>query len=833
MKKRFNINDALEQLNRGATLVTPNDRLSQQLMDFFIKKNPSIVQEKPRCVSYQLFVRQLFDEIRQHKPFVSHPLILSNLQEYFLWKKMLDDCNEGLLSEIIETWSRTQVWQLDINHPAFNDTPQTKRYRSVHLKFSEQLDSIHALTNAQLVNYILQHAKALITRKIIWVCFDEFNPQQHSLQDALFTHDYCDRVDSETIAYQLAASDQQEETNLLIDWLKQRLDSDDERIAVVVPDLQTQSQRLQRVLQRHISPELLNISLGVGLAEYPLVAHALAWLSLDTQSLSHHQIQLLLHSPYLYQAHTEALERAQTLQDSFLLEERRVPFKRLVNELNSRCPKLAATLQRIKPYPAKASVSEWIEQFKSRLSSLGFPGETPLNSSSYQCLQRFLQAIEELLQLAPLTNQLDSDLALELLKSWTQQIIFQPKKSPARIQLLGLLEASGCAFDSIWVCGLTDQCLPQSTRLSAFIPHALQREYKMPHALADRELTLAQQTLTRLQHGSQRCVFSYPKLIADIPQLPSPLLDNLASYAPISVDNPSLEPSLVVFDESYCLPFASDEIPQGGTALLSYQAQCPFRAFAAQRLSAKVNPSVSDGPNAPERGQVIHRVMETVWKELSSQLNLLKYDTDALTKLIEQAIDSALFPLIKRRQHSFPNLLQSIERDRLKQLVHACLEWEKTRPSFVIEALEQSYSLELAGVTFNVRVDRLDVDSHGNKWVIDYKSTLPSPKPWHEERPEASQLLLYALLDSSINTLAFIQLKAGQVTCSGFSENTDSIIGITYLKQTEAWSGYQAQWNERLTRLAQEYISGHTAPTPAQKSTCQPCEFKDLCRVSL
>ncbi|WP_051131959.1 hypothetical protein [Legionella tunisiensis] len=54
-----------------------------------------------------------------------------------------------------------------------------------------------------------------------------------------------------------------------------------------------------------------------------------------------------------------------------------------------------------------------------------------------------------------------------------------------------------------------------------------------------------------------------------------------------------------------------------------------------------------------------------------------------------------------------------------------------------------------------------------------------------EERPQVPQLLLYALLDETINALLFAQLKAGQLTCKGLSAETYSVPGIITLKKTK------------------------------------------------
>ena len=284
---------------------------------------------------------------------------------------------------------------------------------------------------------------------------------------------------------------------------------------------------------------------------------------------------------------------------------------------------------------------------------------------------------------------------------------------------------------------------------------------------------------------------------------------------------------MLTLDEYYNVPIRPEEPISGGTALLANQAKCPFKAFAEHRLKARASAQTSDGLDNKTKGQIIHKVMELLWKNLGSQQNLLDLSPQALDQQINQAIHTALSPLTKL--YSFTNLMQEIEYTRLKRLILACLEWEKKRPPFKVAALEQSYSINLAGINFKVRVDRLD-QVEDKKWVIDYKSTLPTSKPWNEDRPREPQLLLYALLDEQINALLLMQLKTGKIICSGLSEEKLDLQGISALKKEETWSNYRNTWEQQLTQLAEEFQQGHCPPHPINPSICQQCDFQNLCR---
>jgi hypothetical protein len=225
--------------------------------------------------------------------------------------------------------------------------------------------------------------------------------------------------------------------------------------------------------------------------------------------------------------------------------------------------------------------------------------------------------------------------------------------------------------------------------------------------------------------------------------------------------------------------------------------------------------------------------MELLWRSLQNQETLLSLDEQQLAQVIDKAIEQALEPLIQQRTYSFSSLLQEVELAKLRRLVHACLDWERQRPAFEVEALEQAFTINLANIDFNLRVDRLDRLKEGYKWVIDYKSSLPSSMPWKEERPKEPQLILYALLDESINGLLFAQLKAGQISCKGLTEEEHLKLGLNTIKKDELWSDYRQFWQSQLNELASEFGQGYCSPQPTTLAMCQTCDFQNLCRFNL
>ncbi|MGQ3891918.1 PD-(D/E)XK nuclease family protein [Legionella sp. CNM-4043-24] len=829
-------------LKQGATIITPNNRLSSHILTRFARAENGMVLEKPRCLPWQTYLQDVYRQHVCQRPSDSLPVLINAQQQRFLWTRVIashlgEPLNQGLVDEIQEAWRRCLQWQLDWNQAAFSLTPQTRQFQDWARQVQTELQRRELIVSEQLVDLLKRQQTGIKPGTVVWYCFDDYTPQQKQWQRYLEEQGctvLCldlDETDESAAVYE--ASDEDDERLQLLSWLQTQLAEGHERIAVVVPDLQNQEQRLQRLLQRHLPASLFDISLGQPLTQFPLVAHALSWLELGSSSISSQQARLILSSPYLGDASREMMGRAQMMHDSAVMQEHRIDYAMFLSELQRYAPGLASLIAAMTDYPKQGSVYDWIQAFTTRLHALGFPGDHSLNSATWQCYHRFLALFDEMKQLAMLSSSLTLSQALSTLTMLARNTVFQPQKTESRIQILGLLEASGCYFDRLWVMSTTDDCLPQKTRLSAFIPARLQRELAMPHACPDRELLLATRIVSRLKNSSRQSVFSYPRLSKDKPNLPSPLLRELAGYQARASQIPPAELALESFTEDYLIPFLPSEPLTGSSSLLADQAKCPFRAFAGYRLQAKRGLSLSDGPNQMERGQIIHRIMELVWRKLERQEHLFTYSEAELDQIIEQAIEQGLRPWQALRTHSFPPLIQAVERQRLRALVLACLDWEKKRPAFTVESLEQSYALELAGITFNLRVDRMDRVANDKKWVIDYKSSLPVGSPWQDERPKEPQILLYALLDERISTMLFGELKAGHMTCKGFSEEAQDLPGIKSPQAGESWQEYREQWRSALHELAEEYQRGHCPPQPVSLSVCQQCDFQSLCRFGM
>lgn len=824
-------------LAAGAVLITPNKRIALHWQqDYFTHQQQTMVS-KPQCLTYSAWLQQLFTE--HEKNTASTPLLLSTLQMQQLWVEVLQESlgehlNSGLVESVKDAWQRCWQWQIKPETGVFQQNSSTRQFQQWSSQMERRLSQLNAISEAQLANYCVENQLKPQEKIVIWLCFDDYTPEQKNIQSLLEQQGcqnlHVDLPEKSSAVTLYTAKDSEDEYQQIVNWLRIQLASQQQRIAVVVPNLDAKALIFQNLLNKHFADEPFNISMGKPFLNYSLVNHAMSFLTFDSDCINRQTAYLLLHTPFISGSKQEFYKRSQALQQHQCIEQEQFPLSAWLPDLSQSTPLLAQVLTQVSAYPVQASVRQWAQLFCQRLQHFGFPGESVLNSENYQCYQRFLGLMEEYCQLQAVRPLMTQEEALTALQNMARNLVFQAQVTSARLHILGLLEASGCRYDSVWVCSMQDETLPQPTRPSSFIPIALQQALHMPYASPERELNLAEKQIRRFKYSANTCVFSYAAFEADKPNLPSPLLIDLPDYSPLENAFPQSEPQLEIWEENYLLPTKADEKTKGTSTLLANQAKCPFRAFAQHRLHAEKKNNTVDGLDNRERGILIHRVMENLWAGLQSQQQLLQINETELTESVQQAIQKALLSASTTTKSSFTPFVQKIEQERLQKMVEASLLWEKQRPDFQIAALEKSFQLNLGDMVFNLRVDRLDTVSDGTYWVLDYKSSLPSPLPWNEDRPQEPQLLLYALLDDKISTLLFSVLKNTQMEAKGLAETAQNSLKIGAIKKTETWTQTRQKWQNNLEKLAQEYLNGHCAPTPLSASTCQQCDFETICR---
>lgn len=496
--------------------------------------------------------------------------------------------------------------------------------------------------------------------------------------------------------------------------------------------------------------------------------------------------------------------------------------------------------------PKKALPSQWVAFFTERLHAWGWPGSRTLSSHEYQQHEHWQQALANFALLDHVLGEVDFKRAQQLFAQGLKAP-FHKQTPPAKVQILGVLEAAGQLFDGIWWLGLDAKTWPEPLSPNPLIPAALQREYKMPRANANAEHTYATAITQRLLASANEVIVSHPAFSGEEPLAPSPLIEPIpltASSEP-SVLHPwqcqPAKPLQYLQDDQATPLLASTDTPieiRGGVGVIQRQAACPFQAFAVHRLRAALIEPMEDGLNNRDKGNLVHDVLEHLWQQLQSQQNLLAQTPEQLEALITQATAEAITRLAKGR-HLGERLL-TLEAQRVKARIHSWLALERNREPFTVTSQEQTLPLELAGLKLRLRMDRVDCLADGKTLaVIDYKTGKTSLKSWQWPRIDEPQIPLYATALPNVGAAVFAQVNTQEMKYLGLTALPQLFEALNDVADEKAGKGWPnnfadllTQWQQELHAVAASFVAGNAQVAPKSAQSCTYCELSSLCRIT-
>lgn len=632
------------------------------------------------------------------------------------------------------------------------------------------------------------------------------------------------------------------------------------RILVLSQDLRGQRGAMERAFLRYAPDVPFEFSLGIPLADVSAVRAALLLLRWLTAPLAEHEMDWLFSSGNA----VESADEASALQSAMRTLRRRglarvewqLPAFLQQSSISSRVP--AAWRDRM--HTARQSLArvqsqelsplEWAALVPQLLESVSWPGAEALSSAAYQAIDRFHQIVESCGSLAFDGRMLAwADFSAEL-QSACQDTLFSPQSEQAPVLIAGPAEAAGLTADAVWFLGATDDAWPSRGSVNSLLPRDVQRQYGMPHASPQMDWELAQAIANRVLTSAAEVHFSFARQVDGVDMQPSRVIAALACEpqplpAHLVPPDPAA-PLTVRFEDSAAIPFVSSDAHsvRGGANVLTSQSQCAFKAFATTRLGAAGWELAQMGLSPSVRGQLLHAVLHAIWAGPPRGIRTL----EDLQQIADRAsfvsghVDRALTEnLTADITQELPQRYLDLEAIRLTSLVSEWLDYELARAPFAVEGTEMKATTLVAGLSLELRFDRVDRLADGSMLVVDYKTGDVSPKAWNLPRPEDVQLPLYSLFglpeDEMVGGLMFARVRPGDVCFAGRALDPATSLGgvknISSLKRTALTVENLSAWREELERLAHDFLAGRADVNPRDTLvTCKRCGLHTICRIA-
>ncbi len=604
-------------------------------------------------------------------------------------------------------------------------------------------------------------------------------------------------------------------------------------IAIVSPTLVNDYYQIKSIFDQVFDDVLCetgqkayNISLGLPLTQYPLIRHILLILQLSQQLardyISTETFNTTIVSPYIAHARSEQCERALLVNQVLSLAKTHFKLAHIKQYLST-TPHLKTMLDAliVKAVATQQSHKNWLFNFNNYLQIWGFATERTLSSAEYQLFNKYQQSSLGLNQLAGIHNKVSGTTAINDLKNWLSQVIFQAQSSTTTIQILGSLEAEGLYFDAAWVLGMSDNFLPAGLNSPRFIPANIATKHQIPHSNFALIAKDCKHTLNNLINLSAEVICSYAKTHFEGEQRPSPMLVFENQVKTPKLQHKSSKTLLESLTDTQASKLLNKQI-SGGVSVLKEQMACAFKGFT-HRLNIQSFETPHLGLNRAEQGIIIHKILQKIYQQTPSHAHLIAYQPEQLDKLIDTNIKQTL-------QNYVQSGFTQVEYQRLWRLIHQFIAIEKQRERFKVVATEQIIEANIAGLSFNIRLDRVDELENSECIIFDYKTGNTPSNPWCGTPIKEPQLPIYAI-SNQVDGVAFISITADKVSYTGLAKDEQSLPNKTaQQKSCGEWNHQVKLWQQQLEQASIDYQQGQAAVLPT-KGACQYCQYDSLCRL--
>jgi ATP-dependent helicase/nuclease subunit B len=898
---------AIEQeLCHNCLLITPNARSQKAVISGYMQSaSHHQVVQAPAILS----LSEWLDELWQGLSFVQVlPKVVSDLA-IKIWLKALIEQNAdwqltnalGVAEKVLEAYRNLGLWNKSLADlkAYFSEqgsdlmaTTETIQFQKWAIELETFLASKNLIPSFKKIEQLKLGLDSLLESnlmpsKILLVGFNQLTPLESSLLEAcqalginlveIKQSPPAGKTKKEIIQLKDFKQELQLAANKALEF-KQNKDKKQQSMAIVVHQLSSHLATVEPIFAQVFQPQhalpwqpveknQYNISAGTPLSELAIVNAALKLLQLNAKGFDLVTLSFLKNSAFInWGEHHSVIKRflhQLSLQNfshyslRFLIRKiDKSQFKPQLELLKTRLLNLNNQDAYGRPIAAWVNVwhqvlNQWGWCQADQSSNQDHNNSIELTESQKQIQIALFDAFSQCQSLGVIYDRVSQHQANEYLQQLLKKTVFQQASDRSNIQILGTLEAVGLDFDELILVGFNQDNWPQKVKLNPFLPIAFQQQYFMPSSSAEKEFDYAYDLSKSLLASSSNILVT-ASLNLEGGLNASQMFNHLkvADFdlgLSLSQRTPVL--SNYTWHQDEQVNVAAGDIG-GGAYMLSYYADCPFKAMSKNVLKIVTQDQATKGIDAKLKGSWLHMALEIFWLQVQTQQNLLAFSNEELISLIEQAVLKAKDHYQSQLDATASAELIKLETEKLMRVIFQWLAIDKSRQPF--KALcEQPKYLTLGQLNFKLSIDRIDQLDDGRIAIIDYKSGNVDIKKWFGQRPEEAQMPAYALacVDEAVASLAYAKLRTGEVEEQGIyfassdplsfdylitNENNKINKTKTFLNNNKIDTNYTLaeQWQQNLTALSNKIVNGDMPVSPKNTNlSCRYCDYKPFCRI--
>lgn len=415
-------------------------------------------------------------------------------------------------------------------------------------------------------------------------------------------------------------------------------------------------------------------------------------------------------------------------------------------------------------------------------------------------------------------------------------------REPVRggIALLSLADCATGGYDAVLVAGADAEHLPGRAHAHPFFNDAVREQLGLETWPAQRALQALR--FRRALALAPRRVITRARERAQAERLPSPWLAALEAVHLIAWGRPAPTPdalalarapgTLVVRTDAP-LPVLStrprpvlDRMPLRWSAGAHQDMiDCPYHWFAARRLQLDAPDPLREALSKQDFGQLVHRCLQAFHTDVAGLPGPFGRVVDAAARDDAEALLLELGNAVLAEQAESDFIARAWLRAWRRAVPRVVdFEVERAAAGWRVERAEYAFEHQAGAVTLHGRIDRVEVDGHGRRAVLDYKTGAVAAVG-AVAAAEHVQLASYAAGVGDVDQIYFVglgpALKGERVALAGVPSPRYGDVDVEALTAAAL---------SRLGDIVARLAGGAEMPAWGDAKACAYCRYAGLCR---
>ena len=772
--------------------------------------------------------------------------IINKFEEYLILAKIINNLinenksnelfdQDSLIKNIQNAFAIIQEHCIDINHPFFQSTAESKLLIKIYSEYAKIIEKNSYLTFQQAVDFFIDHVEC--DEKIELIGFHQKTPFNLKIRNKF----KCElKVKKSKTNWEINAYIDTSNELIKISYEILMHLKNNKNIAIISFDIPAIADDLESSLNNPaLKNQVLNNKEKIiinrnqynSLIKQPLVKALITYFNvINNQTISLEDLKLLIF--VVYNSNINLLSKSEGIFSNLKTSGiKKLSYAFIIKIIKNDIPEIDLfNSVNLNDDKKKMSLYTWIETIEKQFYR-SFITKINIDKDHHRDLRQLESLFASIKKIRNQHELITFDIFQQHLSNFVNQTQVKNQYHKLSIDAYSFTDDIVGYYDHIYLVNFIDR--------NDFLEH---HNYLLPYQFlkqinsASLKKEFSQQQLNAFNLSTSNFHISYALSTDDVENSPMMLIKfSKINQIQFIEDYNYLGNNITkAIENNYILPIQPHKI-SNFRGLLERMQKSPRWSFFYDVIhcSKELNNSPEE-QNTINRGILIHLILNKFWSEIKSQ------DELCAINMLDQYVENLVLDCINN-DVKFSRLKESIKQFEIKRctsLILQILEIEKSRKSFKIKSSETKQTYNLQSFSFDLIRDREDLEGEIHH-IIDYKTGKQnSHNSWLKSPFENFQFPLYLLFSESdrmtlmiyeiniketqIRQFVFTESNIAKISSTDFYQITDTKMQLKELKRS---------WLSEISHHLNQYQQGYFPNLFNDESDLLFCDCKVLLRI--